>query len=224
MGWLNGKETPVDPANVDSVVDPNKPPDKTQAELIADALRPFGDQFTALNTRLAQIEENSKKPEPKLEPRTITSVYEDEDQAFQQRLTPVVLRQLELEARMVTGDIKREYEAAGFGDMWNQYATDINGVLEGSPLVTAEGKPLRGNPDYIRNTVDMVLGRAARTKGLRFNGKEQTFFLESAGGTSNGGNTATNDGLTDAQRKVFARMKIDPAQGKATLDKLQFIN
>jgi hypothetical protein len=229
MGWFNEeKPNVVDPANADPdkkpADDPNKPAEKTPAELIAEALKPMADNFNAINTRLQMIEENSKpKPKP-VDPPAVASVYEDEDAAFNQRLTPVVLRQLELEARMIKDDIRREYEKDGFGDMWDQYASEIDNVLSGSPLVAADGKPLRGDPGYIRNVVDMVLGRAARTKGLKFNGKEKTFFLESAGGSTEGAGSPTNDGLTDKQRRVFARMGINPADGKKTIEKLQFIN
>jgi len=212
-----------DPANKDA--NTNASANQTSpAELIAEALKPFGEQFTQLNQRLSTIEENSRpKPKP-VEVAELTSVYEDENAAFNQRLTPIAMRQLELEARMVRDDVRREYDDLGFGDMWKQYAGEIDQFLSGSPLVTADGKSLRGDPAYIRNVVDMVLGRAARTKGLKFNGKEQNFFLESAGGNASDSGSTANDGLTDKQRKVFERMGVPVADGKKTMDKLTFIN
>lgn len=226
MSFWDKKETVVDPtnANPDPVPGDASASQPNPAELIAEALRPFGEQFSQLNQRLSQMEENSR-PKPKaIEPQEVTSVYEDENAAFNQRLTPIAMRQLELEARMVKGDIQREYEGLGFGDMWRQYAGEIDQFLSGSPLVAADGKVLRGDPAYIRNVVDMVLGRAARTKGLKFNGKDQTFFLESAGGGAEGSASPANDGLSDKQRRVFERMGVNSADGKKTLEKLQFIN
>lgn len=204
-----------------------KPPEKTPAELIAEsvnaALKPLADQFSSLSQRLEGIEQNVKKPEKSNEPTEVPSVFDNEDAAFATRMTPIVMRQMEFEAKVVRNDIKREYYDAGFGDAWQQFATEIEATLDNSPLVDGSGKPLRGNPDYIRNTVDMIFGRAARKGGVRF-GKDKNFFLESASGSSEQGKPNPADGMTDTQRRVFERMGISLEDAKKTMSTLKFVS
>lgn len=204
-----------------------KPVEKTPAELIAEsvnaALKPFADQFTAMNTRMDSIESNTRRPQVSEEQRELPSVFDNEDAAFNTRMTPILMRQMEFEARVVRNDIKREYYDSGFGDLWQQYATEIDKTLDGSPLVDGNGKMLRGNPDYIRNTVDMIFGRAARQGGVKF-GKDKNFFLESASGTSEAGKPNEADGLSDTQRRVFERMGVSAEDGRKTMAKLKFVS
>lgn len=206
-----------------------KPVEKTAAELIAESLSGFEQRITSkfdeLGTRVAAVEESTRKPVPQVEPQEVPSVFENETAAINYRIAPVALRQLELEARVVLSEIKGEYAAAGFGDMWTALDGDIRKVLNESPLVGGDGKPVRGNPDYIRNVVDMVFGRAARQKGVKFRGtgSDQTFFLEGANGDAGGANAEPADGLTSKQRRIFERMGIDPKDGAKTRAKLEFV-
>jgi len=208
---------------------PSKPPEKTPAELIAEALQPLVQKLESKideqNKRFDTLEKNTTKPAPKVEPgEGPTSVLDDENLAFAQRLTPLMARQLELESRVVKSDIKAEYAAAGYGDLWAQFETDINAILEGSPLVTGDGKPQRGDPQYIRNVVDMVFGRAARKGGMRFDGKNKGFFLESGSGGADSTHKPEADGLTDSQRKVMTRMGVPIDKAKEVIKKLHFVS
>src|SRR5205807_1312340 len=116
-------------------------PQKTPAEMIAEALKPVTDGFTKFNERLDAFEQKfvakPEKPETR-ENYEPTSVLDNEDAAFSQRLTPVFLRQLELEARVVKSDIKAEYTRAGYGDLWDQFEKEIDDVLNGSQLATTD--------------------------------------------------------------------------------------
>lgn len=204
-----------------------KPPEKDPATLIAEsvaaALKPVADSVGSIAQRIDALEQNTRKPAPEQKPTEVASVLDDENAAFAQRLTPIVARQLELEARMVKADIKAEYAAAGFGDLWDKFRADIDSTIDGSALVDGSGKILRGSPDYIRNCVDMIFGRAARQAGMRFDGKNKSFFLESASGDAGGHPAPEVDGLTADQRKVFNRMNVPLDRAKAVLGKLKFV-
>lgn len=227
MSWPFDTEKKVDPPNAEAGAE--KKVEKTPAEIIAEsvsaALKPLSDKIDAYDVRFKTLETNTKRPEPKVTPVENTSVLDDENVAFAQRLTPLMLRQLELEARIVKGDIKAEYAQAGYGELWAQYESEINQVLENSPLVNGEGKAMRGDPQYIRNAVDMIMGRAARKAGMRFDGKSKGFFLETAGNA--GGNDGTHapeaDGMTEGQRKIFGRMKVPLEDAKKVMAKLKFV-
>lgn len=205
-----------------------KPGEKSLAEQIAESLKPMVDTMGKVNDRLTAMEQSAvrrperQEPVERVEP---TSVLDDENVAFAQRLTPIMLRQLELEARIVRSDIKTEYTRSGYGDLWEQYEKDINGVLDGTPTVTGDGKAFRGDPQYIRNVVDMIFGREARKAGMQFGGKNKGFFLESGtGGDEHGESAPKNDGLSDDQRRVFNRMKVSTEDAKKVMTKLKFVN
>jgi hypothetical protein len=226
MSWPFDKPN-ADSANVETPAE--KPVEKTPAELIAEALKPFGETLGKLNERFDKFEQTTVQKPPsraenveRVEP---PSVLDDENVAFAQRLTPIMLRQLELESRIVRSEIKAEYGRAGYGELWEQFEKEINTVLEGSPLVNGSGQSLRGDPQYIRNTVDMVFGREARKAGMQFGGKSKGFFLESGSGSDGRSdiNAPTNDGLTEGQRKVFGRMKVSLDDAKKVMGKLKFV-
>ena len=208
---------------------PEQKPEKTPAELIAEAiqsnLKPVMDRFDAQDQRFAKLEEQTKPREPKTPENTEgpVSVLDDENLAFAQRMTPIFARTLELESRIVRDEIRVEYEKAGYGDLWAEFSGEINSVLDNAPLATNDGKPFRGDPQYIRNVVDMILGRAARKGGMRFDGKSKGFFLEAAGGSSDASRGSESDGLTDAQRKVMARMGVPTEKAKEVIKKLHFV-
>lgn len=209
--------------------DPNKPPEKTPAELVAEsitaALAPLN---TAIGKLSADVAELRKPPEKKVEPKEIPSVLDDEDGAFAARvngpLTGVLQRQLELEARVVLADIKQEFLAEGFGPMWKQHEVEINKTITDSPLVDGGGKVLRGSPDYIRNVVYMVLGRAAAKGGVKFT--DGKFFLEDASGehSASGGKKEEGEGLSEKQKRIFQRMGVNLDDARKTVSKLEFVS
>lgn len=206
-----------------------KPPEKSIAEQIAEgmalAMKPLNEAIAAQNERFNKIEEQTKprEPKPHVDPQEPTSVLDDENLAFAQRMTPLLARQLELESRIVRNDVKVEYDKAGYGELWEQFETEINNMIESAPLATNDGKPLRGDPQYVRNVVDVILGRAARKAGMRFSGKTKGFFLESANGSAENTSIGPADGLTDNQRKVMSRMGIPLDKAKDVIKKLHFV-
>jgi hypothetical protein len=206
----------------------SKPPEKTPSELIAEALTPLTQKLTELGDRFAALEQNVvRRPvveEQQAERPTVVSVLDDENAAFNQRLGPILLAQYDVAARLARSDVKNEYLKAGYGELWDQYEPEINKVLDATPLATAEGKPFRGDPQYIRNTVDMIFGREARKAGMRFDGKSRSFFLESSSGGDGSTATPINDGLTEGQRRLLSHMKVSVEDAKKAMAKLKFVS
>lgn len=218
----NEEEPPVDPK---IEVKPPETPTKSIAEMIAESLQPVRDEFAQIRQDI-----NALKPTPKArEPQTITSVLDDEDAAFNQRMTPILQGQLELEAKYIRDQVKSEYMDAGLGDMWRQYEKDINSQLSSTQLVTPDGqggmKKLRGDEQYIRNTVDMIIGRALRANGIKFDGGNKKFFLEGSNApNSAAGNSGPKlDGLTEKQAHIANRMGIPLDKFKDTVSKMEFV-
>jgi hypothetical protein len=217
-------------------MDPEKKPEPTKtsneksvAEIISESLAPFAQKFDKLQQDIDSIK-NPPPPPRKPEPTERISVLDDEDAAFNQRMTPILQSQLELEARINMRDVKSEYVEAGFGAIWSQYEGEIVKVLDGTGLVQPDGqggfKKLRGDAQYIRNVADMIIGRAAKAGGVKFDGSKKTFFLEDANAGENSGNSraAETEGLTAKQVKLAQRMGISLDKMKQTVAKLEFTN
>jgi hypothetical protein len=203
--------------------------EKSVAEIISESLQPFAQRFDKLQQDIDALK-TPPKPEPRREPAERISVLDDEDGAFNQRMTPILQSQLELEARINMKDVKQEYVDAGFGAIWAQNEKEINDVLNGTSLVQPDGqggvKKLRGDAQYIRNVADMIIGRAARAGGVRFDGSKKTFFLEGANGNENAGGSraAETEGLTAKQVKLAQRLGIPLDKFKTTVGKLEFVS
>ena len=214
-------------------INPEKTPEKTNeksvAEMLSESLAPFAQKFDRLQQDIDSIK-NPPAPIRKAEPTEKISVLDDEDGAFNQRMTPILQSQLELEARINVRDVKQEYIDAGFGAIWFQNETAINDTLNGTALVQQDGqggfKKLRGDAQYIRNVADMIIGRAARAGGVRFDGNKKTFFLEGANGNegTGGSNDAVTEGLTPKQVKLAQRLGIPLDKFKTTVNKLEFVS
>ena len=203
-----------------------KEPEKSPAELIAESLKPLTDAVAGLR---AEFDDLRVRTTPK-DKREITSVLENEDEAFNQRMTPIMVRTLELEAKQNMRDIESEYRKAGYGDLWDENRKDIEDHLSKTQLVTNNDKgevvPLRGNPDLIRNVADMMIGRAVKKGGVKFDGKDKKFFLEDATGdeTVITRKEKATDGITKSQLRAASRFGVPIEDYKKAAAKLKFVD
>jgi len=229
MAWPTNKTLNIDKAP-DTEVKPGeeKVPEKTIAEQIAEAVAPFKEGFETMRAEL----ETLRKPKPTpVAPTEPVSVLEDENAAFATRLMPVIAKQWEIEARMVFADVEKEYRNAGFGDLLDESRAKIVTKLERTDLARYDqdrkiAVPLRGDPDVIRSVIDMVIGEAVRTKGIKYRGgKEANFFLEDGTGESNfiERKPAASEGLTAKQVQFAKKMKIPVEQYRDSAKKLDFV-
>lgn len=213
--------------NAEVVVDPPKPPEKTAAELIAESLSPIVNALNDIKTKQDSLETRLQpKPAPAEAPQR-TSVFDDEDRAIAERMTPLALRQLNSDARYEKDQVFSEYREAGLGDFLKECTVEINKILDGTPLVGGDGQIMRGNPEYIRNTIDMVFGRKARAAGAKFGGKDRGFFVEGAVGGGDSGEGVTHsqtEGLTSGQVNAFKKWGISMEDGKKSVARLKFVS
>src|SRR5215468_4797057 len=121
MSWPSTKTLDLNkPKDTEVKPGEEKPPEKTIAEQIAEAVAPFKE---GIETMRAELETLRKPKAPPVAPTEPTSVLDDENAAFAQRLTPILAKQWEIEARMVRDEVEKEYEAAGFGDLLKENRT-----------------------------------------------------------------------------------------------------
>jgi hypothetical protein len=231
MAWPF-KQKAEEPQMANEPTNPEKTPDTTStksiAEIISESLQPFSAKFDKIQQDIDEI--RTPKPPVRTVSQERVSVLDDEDAAFNQRMTPILQSQLELEARYNRDQVKAEYVEAGFGDFWRENEKRINDKLSTSPLVQPDGNggvlKLRGDEQYIRNVVNMFMGEAARAGGVKFDGAKKTFFLEGANGgeSAAGSRAAETEGLTAKQVKLAQRLGIPMDAMKKTVSKLEFVS
>lgn len=229
MAWGRKAEEPK-PAAGDPEVKPGekKEDEKDIATIIAEALRPYGEQITSMRADLDAMK--APKPVASGAPE-IPSVLDDENGAFNARLTPVLAKVYESEAKMVANDVEREYRSAGYGDLWDENRAAINKELENTPLVRQDATtnkiiPHRGDPEYIRKVADMIIGQAVRKGLLKYDGRNKNFFLEDATGDQSiiGRKPLESDGLSKKQIEAAKRFGIPLADFKKAKDRLDFVS
>lgn len=232
MAWPKIFPKPDDKKE-DQVPDPEKKvdakpkePEKSPAEIIAESLKPVTEAVTAMR---AEIDALHAKTTPK-EKREIASVLEDEDAAFNQRMTPIMVKTLELEANQNLSKVEAEYRKEGYGDLWDENRPDIEKFLSQAALVTNNDKgetvALRGDPAFIRNVADMCIGRAVKKGGVKYDGKDKKFWLEDANGeeTVITRREKATDGITKSQLKAANRFGIPIEEYKKAAAKLKFVD
>jgi hypothetical protein len=230
MAWGTKKEDPKAAApDAGPEIKPGdtpKEPEKSVADQIAEALKPFQDRQTALEAELVE----ARKPRPDPSTPTMVSVLEDEDTAFAQRLTPFLQKQFEIEARLSYADVEKEYKSLGYGDLWEKNRAEIEKELSGAKVVgfdevKKQWVPIRGNPDFIRNVANMVIGRTILKEGIKYSSKESKFFLEDATGETSfiSRKPAETEGLTAKQIAAAKRLKIPLKEYREAAEKLDFV-
>lgn len=195
---------------------PQKSAEELLAESVSNAVRaavgPLNERISSLQQKLEEA--GKPKEAAQTQPNQPTSFFDDEDKAFRERLEPSLQLQLDTRAELMKDRVKAEY-----GEIWTQFADEIDQTLKGSPI------QLRADPVYIRNVADMVIGRKARENGFRFDAANKKFFIEDASGDNGKNAPATDDsGLTEKQRRVFERMGVPIERAKEVVKSLEFVN
>jgi hypothetical protein len=188
-------------------------------------LKPVAEGFSQLDARLKQLEGKPKTETTTEVNNGPVSVLDNEDQAFSQRLGPVVVSQINLQARVIENEILSEVSSRG----WGRLIPEIKEVLKTTPIQTKA----QGYEVYVRNVADMIIGREAQKGGLKA-GEGDRFFIEDANSSNNreGNHPLANlveearDGRVEVVRGdgpeavdswLRNKMQIDPAKfAKAT--------
>jgi hypothetical protein len=194
--WPNKKDDPPQVKTEDS-----KPPEAPSAEALlakmGELLNPFKESIDGMRTRLDAIEE-SRKPAP-TPPGEIPSVLDDENAAFNQRLTPLAVETINLRSRMVEREVLDELE--GF----SEFIPEIKKELANTSV---QVKAMPNYEAYVRNVVDMIVGREARKGGLRRD--KQRFILEDGSST----NDNTGGSSASQEDKDFLNFHVTTGKGK----------
>lgn len=219
MPWPLKKEEP-------EVKKEEEKKEKTPAELIAESLAPVLSGFNDLKKDFDEFRTKAvTHPEPKTpvndqKPPDRVSVLDDEEAAFVQRLTPLAIETLNTRFELMFDRVSREYISKIGSDAWAQIEPDIRKSLEDASVSPV----LRANPQYIKNTVRMIMGEKAES-GFRFDAKDKKFFLEN--GEHPDPNTKVEkpeDGLNDRQIKAAKSFGMSLEDYKKSLGGLEVVS
>ena len=214
--------------NVDNA-DKDKPKEKTPAELIAESLKPVIDKFDAMSKDFDEFKtkaiqrpvQTREEIEQRTQQQPKASVFDDEDQAFAQRMTPLAIETLNTKFELMFDRVKNEYARRIGEDAWNEIEPDVRKSLEDANV----NPVLRSNPQYIKNTIRMIMGEKAET-GFRFDSKDKRFFLEDTSHAAENAAKAPKpeDGLTPRQLKAAKSFGMPLDEYKKTLEKLEIVS
>lgn len=125
-------------------------------------------------------------------------------------------------ARVTEGEILGEVVGQGL----SEFVPKIKEYFQNTPIAR---KGQADYADYCKNVVDMVVGKAARNGGLRFDGQNKKFFLEDAGGKDGnsqyeflaGDNTWTDprSGKIVSATDQLAKLGVTPAEFQKSIEK-----
>lgn len=157
--------------------DGKKPDEQSKAEIDAlverlgasfeEKIKPLRDEFGALKTEWDGIKAAATKPDPNT--NADGTELTDEQKAARARNATVAIA-VNANARLTESEIISEVAAK-----WGKFTPKIKEFFANTPI---ERKAQPDYADYCRNIVKMVIGEAALSSGLSYDGQGNKFFLE----------------------------------------------
>lgn len=154
-------------------------------------------EFQEMQERLKRIEQGTTSKttteNDERENRPV-SVVENEDEAFNQRLTPLYLDQLSTRAEIIYDRVARKFKD------WDKFKTEIDELLKNTPLQAKVHEATIENAYHIARgkKVDDIVKDTIAGQG--------SYFMESGRNAGNGGTTEkkTPDELLSPEEKAMA--------------------
>jgi hypothetical protein len=154
-------------------------------------LKPLREGFESLKTEWDGIKAAAaKEPEPNNNGGGGDELTEEQKAAKDR--TALLALTVQTNARITESEIISEISAN-----WSHLIPEIRSYFQSTPI---QRKAQADYAEFCRNIKDMVVGKAAQKAGLRFDGKNQRFFLEDASAKTGGAESPLNDpdlGWTD---------------------------
>jgi hypothetical protein len=174
-------------------------------------LKPVTQRVETLATEWNGIKEAANKPEPeKREPADITT---DPERWKQEALGPLQVQVVLANARITEKEV-----LDSLGQRWKHLLPQVQAMLDGTPW---QRKALPDYKDYVKNVLDVAIGKAARENGLRYDDQNQKFFLEDANSKTEQGDEIFDasttwidprSGRTLTAAQQLAKLGIDPKE------------
>src|SRR6516225_2273449 len=118
---------------------------------MGELLSPISQKLDSQSERLAALEESRKPKEPVN--TEIPSVLDDENAAFNSRLTPIAVEHVSLRAMVIEDRVLRELKD------FEEFLPQIRKELANTQV---QVKAMPNYEAYVRNVINMVIGEEAR--------------------------------------------------------------
>ncbi len=150
-------------ADVDALVD------RIGSSIEERFFKPLESKVTALQTKWDEIEKAATAP-PKETNEDGTPKVLSEEEKNKLGTQATFAMSVQTNARLTEREVIDEISSS-----WSHLLPDIRAYFTNTPLAR---KAQADYPDYCRNIADMVIGKAAKAAGLRYDGQNKSFFLE----------------------------------------------
>jgi hypothetical protein len=195
--WPNNKKEEPPAVKQEGEKPPQAPSAEELLAKMGELLSPISQKLDSQSERLAALEESRKPKEPVN--TEIPSVLDDENAAFNSRLTPIAVEHVSLRAMVIEDRVLRELKD------FEEFLPQIRKELANTQV---QVKAMPNYEAYVRNVINMVIGEEARKGGLRRD--KQRFVLED--GSSSSDNTGSS---TQSQEdKDFLNFHVTTGKGK----------
>jgi hypothetical protein len=175
-------------------------------------IKPLQEGFKTLKDEWDGIKAAAaKEPEPA---PTNADELTEEQKAAKDR-TALLTLSVQTNARITESEIISEISG-----QWAHLIPEIRQYFNSTPI---QRKAAADYAEFCRNIKDMVVGKAAQKAGLRFDGKNQRFFLEDANAKSSETNDSMNDpDLSWTDPKSGQTLTFSQQLGKLGIDPKEF--
>lgn len=136
---------------------------------IDERLKPLREDVTAMKSRWEDIEREATKALPETNADGTPKLPTEEEKAKNAAQATVALA-VTTNARLTESEVLSELPKD-----WSHLIPEIRKYFTDTPI---QRKAQADYADYCRNCADLVIAKAARSAGLRFNQENKSFFLE----------------------------------------------
>ena len=178
-------------------------------------MKPLSDKIEGIEQKWNALETAATRAsEPPLEKKEPADPAVEPERWKAENLGPLAAQTILTNARLTEREIIDEISAN-----WSHLIPKIREYFANTQI---QRKAQADYAEYCRNIVDMVIGKAAKEAGLRFDGQNKKFFLEDASTKGTNGepsifdgqdlNYTTKDGKIITPAEQLARLGIDPKE------------
>jgi hypothetical protein len=232
VAWsLKREEKPVENPNE------QKPPETSVTEskpvtaedfkaMFAEAMAPVTQSVASLQEKFNAIEQAAKPREPS-DQNLPTDFFDNPEKAFQERVTPIMLQQYQIQADMIEERLKAKFARQMGDEAYEEIAEPVETLLRDTPVLQKAQHVAAGRYDqFVMNVFKLVFGGKAMDAGVSLDGKTKKFFLGEGAGPSAEDVEAKKleSEFTPAQRKVFERMGVSLEDARKTMQRLEFVS
>ena len=165
-----------------------------------------------LREKVESLETSSRQPAKAAEPTEPADPSLEPERWKRENLVPLAVQNILTNARLTENEVLMRVDP-----QWQHLLPEVRKYLDQTPV---ERKAEKDYPEYVQNCIDLAIGRAAKTAGVKYDSKGQRFFIESGGTGTGGTESQFGEDMVWVDRKgrrlrgedQLAKLGIDPKE------------